>query len=100
MPIYEFLCTQCAASREVLVDHRAKNGLELLCTHCGGVMRAAEVSMFSIVSSSSAARNAHIPPQGAKPCGHTHACRCTVKLTKPNPFQAQVDAALGRVKSE
>jgi hypothetical protein len=98
MPIYEFLCIQCAARRDVLVEYRAKKGLELLCVHCGGVMRAVEVSMFSVVSSSTAAAKVHVPRQGAKSCGHTHACRCAVKLTKPNPFQAQVDAALGYAK--
>ncbi|AFM28023.1 zinc ribbon domain-containing protein [Desulfomonile tiedjei] len=100
MPIYEFFCAECSASRDVLVDQRTKNELELLCVQCGGVMKASEVSMFSVVSSSRAANGKRIRPQGAKSCGHTHACRCAVKLTRPNPFQAQVDAALGKTEPE
>jgi predicted nucleic acid-binding Zn ribbon protein len=100
MPIYELLCTQCATSREVLANHRAKNEIKLLCAQCGGVMRAAEVSMFSITCSSTATNKGRARPRRGKTCGHTHACRCAVKMTKPNPFQAQVDAALGKVSAE
>ncbi len=95
MPVYEFVCVGCAASRDVLVDYEAKKKLELICVHCGGVMRALEVSGFSIISSSAVSNKEHFHPQRTKCCGHTHACRCAVKLTKPNPFQARIDSALG-----
>jgi predicted nucleic acid-binding Zn ribbon protein len=100
MPLYEFVCNECEASREALVDSTIKNEMELLCVHCGGVMRAAEVSRFSVISSSVGPVRKHVPHHGAKSCGHTHACRCAVKLTKPNPFQERVDLALGSVKPD
>jgi len=94
MPIYEFICADCATRRDVLVEYEAKKGLKLLCARCGGVMRAAEVSGFTVITSSTAADKRPVHPQRAKACGHTHACRCAIKLTRPNPFQAQVGAAL------
>jgi predicted nucleic acid-binding Zn ribbon protein len=100
MPIYEFSCTRCATSRDVIVDHGSKNELELLCVQCGAMMRAVEVSLFSITCSSTGTDKARARHSGAKSCGHTHACRCSVKMTRPNPFQAQVDAALGKVEPE
>lgn len=100
MPIYEFVCVECEASHDVLVDTTIKNEMELLCVHCGGVMIAAEVSRFSVISSSAGAGNRRVHPEGAKSCGHTHACRCAVKMTKRNPFQDRVDLALGNVKPE
>lgn len=100
MPIYEFLCTQCTASRDVIVDHKTKVGLELLCVHCGAVMKASEVNTFGIVSSHGAATSVKPHHPGTKSCGHTHACRCTIKMGKPNPFQKQIDDVLGIEKQE
>jgi predicted nucleic acid-binding Zn ribbon protein len=104
MPIYEFLCTQCDASRDVILDHRIKNDLELICVHCGGVMRAAKVSGFHVVSSSAGANKvrAHSLPQGAESCGHNHPHACTNVVTprKPNPFRDQIDAAHGKPTPE
>lgn len=100
MPIYEFLCTQCTASRDVIVDHKTKTGLELLCVHCGGVMKASEVHMFGVVSSPGAATKVNTHHQGTKSCGHKHACRCTIKMEKPNPFQKQINDVLGTEKQE
>ena len=96
MPIYEFLCTQCATRRDVIADHKTRNETEILCVQCGSVMKAEEVSLFSVTCSSPAANRGRPRPRGAKSCGHTHACRCAVKATRPNPFQARVDAALGK----
>ncbi|WP_041287695.1 zinc ribbon domain-containing protein [Desulfomonile tiedjei] len=100
MPIYEFVCVECEASRDVLADTTIKNEMELICVHCGGVMRAAQVSRFSVISSSAGAGKGHVHADAAKSCGHTHACRCAVKMTKTNPFQDRIDLALGNVKPE
>ena len=97
MPVYEFLCAECAASREVITDPKTKSDLELLCVHCGGVMTASEVNVFHVVSSTSAAEKSKSDAHhhGTKACGHTHACRCAVKMEKPNPFKKEIDKALG-----
>lgn len=100
MPIYEFVCEKCAASRESIVDHKTRAGLELLCVNCGGVMRAEEVSNFSVIASAGALEKRHVHPRAAKSCGHTHACRCSIKMTQPNPFQTEIDSALGNVQVE
>lgn len=93
MPVYDFFCTECGASREVLVDYETKKGLELLCVHCGGVIKAAQVNMFSIITSRQAEQTTN--QKKAKPCGHTHHCRCaSIKQTRANPFQKQIDKAL------
>lgn len=84
----------------MLVDYRTQKDLELLCVQCGGVMRAPQVSLFRVVSSRSAETKAHIPRRAAKSCGHTHACNCSVRMDKPNPFQEQVDEALGIEKHD
>jgi len=92
MPFYNFICV-CGASHEVLIDFETKKGLEFLCVHCGGVLKAAQVNMFHIINSKRAEqKNSQIK---AKPCGHSHHCRCAaIKQTKPNPFQKQIDEAL------
>ena len=94
MPIYEFLCEQCDATRDVNVDHKTKTGLELLCVRCGGVMRAREVTRFNFTLSAESRPKEQGTVPKPKACGHTHACRCAVKMTQPNPFQAEIDSAL------
>jgi hypothetical protein len=100
MPIYEFVCVECHLGRDVILDRSIEREMEFLCVHCGGVMKAAQVSKFSIISSSPVRDRPRALSHGAKSCGHAHACRCAVKMTKPNPFQEQIDSALGNAKSE
>ncbi|MDQ7097107.1 zinc ribbon domain-containing protein [Desulfosporosinus sp. PR] len=95
MPLYDFICSNCGASREVLLDYETKKHLELLCIHCGGVLRAAPVNSFTVIT-----KGKVVPPKSqtmAKPCGHSHHCRCAaIKQRRPNPFQKQIDQALGK----
>lgn len=92
MPFYNFTCV-CGATHEVLIDSETKKGLEFLCVHCGGVLKAAQVHMFHIVSSKRVEEK--YSQIKAKPCGHSHHCRCAaIKQTKPNPFQKQIDKVL------
>ena len=94
MPLYDFHCAECGATQEVLTDSGIRKTLELLCVRCGGVMKAAPVSMFYTISSQRTA--AQTSPPKIKPCGHSHHCRCAaIKQRKPNPFQKQLDQALG-----
>jgi len=93
MPVYDFICAECGAIREVLVDYETQKGLELLCIHCGGVVKAVPVNMFSIITPRPAEQSTG--RKNIKPCGHTHHCRCAaIKQTRPNPFQKQIDMAL------
>jgi hypothetical protein len=94
MPIYDFVCNECDASRPVLVDYEAKEGLELICVHCGGVMRAAPVAMFTVIRSTKVEQSTN--RKKIKSCGHAHHCRCAaIKQKAPIPFQKQIDEALG-----
>lgn len=90
MPIYDFVCSDCGARRPVLVDYEDKEGLELICVRCGGVMRASPVAMFTFIRPVKVEQS--INREKIKPCGHAHHCRCAaVKQKGPNPFQKQVD---------
>ncbi|PKM81227.1 MAG: hypothetical protein CVU89_10620 [Firmicutes bacterium HGW-Firmicutes-14] len=97
MPIYDFVCNGCHTSRPVLVDYEAKKGLELTCSQCGGIMKAAEISMFNVIGSAKSNKTA--VQKKVKSCGHTHHCQCAaIKQSKPNPFQKQIDQALGKTE--
>lgn len=94
MPVYDFVCAECGKSHEVLTDYETQKWLELLCAHCGGVVKAAPVNTFSIISFKQAEQGDS--SKKAKTCGHTHHCRCAaIKQTRPNPFQEQINKALG-----
>ena len=98
MPLYDMCCTDCGARHEVRVDYHMRAGLELICMQCGGVMRPepASPNVAVFISSEQTRQTARKAPNRAtKTCGHTHHCRCAIKLDKPNPFQKQIDAALG-----
>ena len=98
MPIYDFMCGKCGALREALADWRSKDDLELVCSECGGVMRVAPVATIHLASGKSVHNRK--TPSRVKACGHTHHCRCSIKLNGPNPFQREIDAALGGQAAE
>lgn len=100
MPTYDFKCNQCGAEREALVDYHLKDDLELLCSACGGVMTIAPVSTLNLILQRGDDPKIDPRPARVKACGHTHHCRCSIKMTSPNPFQRQIDRALGRQNSE
>lgn len=88
MPLYDFVCADCGATREVRADYETKSNLELLCVHCGGVMRAAPSSSVAIITAK------EMKP--ARPHTHDHACSDAIKLTRPNPFAKEIEQALHR----
>lgn len=94
MAIYDFVCADCGSQREVLADYESKQGLELLCIRCGGVMKAAPVNGFSVITHPREKSSNDQPT--LKPCGHFRHCNCAsaIKRTKPNPFQKEIDKAL------
>lgn len=99
MPIYDFICSECGTKMPVLVDYEAKKGLELICVQCGGVMKAMPVAMFNLIRSTKTKQPTE--QKKVKPCGHTHHCQCAaIKQRKPNPFQKQIDEALGYAKNQ
>ncbi|AJE48681.1 zinc ribbon domain-containing protein [Celeribacter indicus] len=99
MPIYTFRCEDCDAEREVMAEFAEAEALELLCFACGGTMRRAPVMTLNVIGPAIRAKNAERASEErayfAKACGHTHACRCGVKLTRQNPFRQEIRAAHG-----
>lgn len=108
MPLYQFDCKTCGASRNVLADYAAVQSLELICIACGGVQTLKPVTAVNILHSragaatpASRSREAGNSAQRqGKACGHTHHCRCAVKLTKPNPFRGDIRKAAGIVDED
>lgn len=108
MPLYEFGCNMCGAGREVLSDYETAQSLELICVQCGGVQTLRPVlavnvlrSRASAVTPTSGSREVgNTAQRQGKACGHTHHCRCAVKLTKPNPFRDQIRKATGIVDEQ
>jgi hypothetical protein len=91
MALYDFACASCGQGRSVLADFDTAATLELVCTACGGTMRKAVVLAVNIVGH--AAGDPGAPPRSAKAvksCGHGYACRCSVQLSRPNPFRAEI----------
>lgn len=102
MPLYDFSCTTCKASREVRADYETKKDLELLCMQCGGVMRAVPSAAINIISSTAQQEQSVVATreQKRKACGHKYHCRCSIKLKQPNPFQKEIDKAHGKIVEE
>ena len=97
MPIYDFICNECHASRSVLTDYETKNRLTIACTQCGGVMKAAPINLFNVIGSAYRKKTSVPSAKKVKSCGHTYHCQCAaIKQSKPNPFQKQIDQALGK----
>lgn len=95
MPLYDFVCADCGATREVRADYETKSNLELLCVHCGGVMRAALTARVTIITAPPKPAG-QTPSMHTESCGHTHACSNALKLTRPNPFAKEIEQALHR----
>ncbi len=104
MPLYTFGCQDCGASREVLIDLKAAQDMELICTACGGAMLRRPVLSINIVGEAIVARRqvreAEAEKMFRKACGHSHQCRCAVRLKRPNPFSQEIRKAAGFVDDE
>jgi len=92
MPIYDFHCTECDASRDVNVPIAERDSLDLLCHACGGEMKRNMAPLVMFGGNAKSSQDAQ-PGKAAKACGHTHHCRCNaIKLKRPNPLKQQVGA--------
>ena len=106
MPLYDLRCSDCNLEKEVLVHHQMAVTLELVCVACGGTMTLGPVLMRSKVYRKSAKPGQKSAPsmvrarQQAKSCGHGYQCRCAIKLSSPNPFKKEVQAAMGKVEQD
>ncbi|HVZ00080.1 MAG TPA: zinc ribbon domain-containing protein [Dongiaceae bacterium] len=90
MALYDFTCRSCGHGRSVLADFETASDLELVCTACGGTMKKAVVLAVNIVSVSG---DGPPPERAPKSCGHGYACRCSVRLSRPNPFGDEIKKA-------
>ncbi len=108
MPLYQFRCNACGDSRDVLANFEMAQRLELICVACGGGMTLGPVLAVNILRSRSsnadrATVSREAPAQAqrqGKGCGHAYHCRCAIRLTKPNPFRAEIRKANGVVDQE
>lgn len=91
MPIYDLRCTQCGTTQEVILLRGETE--PSTCLACGGELRR-QLSRFAVVGREGEARDAAQPVRGTS-CGHTGACRCAVKLDRPNPFADRLEPAGG-----
>ena len=99
MPNYTFRCNDCSNEQDVMADLKTADELTLVCVSCGGDMNRAPVTKLNVIGPAVAAK-VHEKQQEerayfAKACGHKHACRCGVKLTKQNPFKQEIRATHG-----
>lgn len=94
MPKYTFCCTSCQASRDVGAPFDTAETLELMCYACGGDMIRAPVLTLNVIGAATERLRAEKKREErayfAKACGHNHACRCGIKIDKPNPFREQI----------
>lgn len=105
MPLYDFRCNECGDTRDVLANYEIAERLELICVRCGGGMTLKPVLAVNILRSrashvdrASNSRGGPVAPQQGRACGHAYRCRCSgVRLTKPNPFRAEIRKAAGIV---
>ena len=98
MPVYTFRCANCDQTRDVMVDLKTAQDLELICTDCGGSMSCAPVLTLNIIGPATRARKTVREAEVErifKPCGHRYQCRCGVRLTKSNPFKQEIKSSLG-----
>jgi hypothetical protein len=83
----------------MLASLEQADALELMCLACGGDMVRARVMSVNIIGPAIRAKKAEKKQEEhayfTKPCGHNHACRCSVKLSKSNPFKQEIRAAHG-----
>jgi len=94
MPLYDFRCADCTAEQEVHASFAEADGLELICTGCGGTMtRTLSKTAPAVLTSRAGTPPPHPSLPGGTPPGRrkTRARTCedgAVRLTRPNPFAA------------
>jgi putative FmdB family regulatory protein len=90
MPIYDLQCSTCGRALEVLLLRGEAIPTE--CPECHGDLRRVWTSFVARRDLSSPGSQS-LPAR--KSCGHTAACKCAVKLTRPNPFADRLDSGRG-----
>lgn len=96
MPLYDFRCSDCSATRKVMEDFERSGDLELVCMACGGAMHVAPVLSISVLGRAvKDSPGSSSSLTGPKPCGHNHSCRCSIRLDRPNPFANDIRKANG-----
>lgn len=104
MPTFTFRCADCEASRDLLIDLGTAEAIDLICTSCGASMKRAPVLALNVIGAAAAARRSSRAAEAerllTKACGHSHRCRCSVTLSKPNPFGGQIKRAAGFVDDD
>jgi putative FmdB family regulatory protein len=91
MPTYEFACAGCTRRRDVRAGMGESDELVLVCLDCGGDMRKGVPRTVAVVRSDSASTS--VGGAGATPRSRRRGRTCTggsVKLTRPNPFAAEL----------
>lgn len=78
--------------QSAMTDIETAKALALVCVACGGDMRLAPVLTLNVVRARDDGARIALASQAAR-CGHGHHCRCAVRLTCPNPFQAEIRRA-------
>lgn len=100
MPLYEYHCVSCGAGCEVILDSPDQKEMQLICMECGGVMKADAFASFFFRSGKPSDDGSEKAVPQKSSCGHGHHCRCAIKSRHPNPFQKEIDAALGNSGGE
>ncbi|TCK21304.1 zinc ribbon domain-containing protein [Pseudonocardia endophytica] len=88
MPTYDFRCDACGATREVRARYETVAGLELVCVLCGGRMTKTFTATVGLMTRSAAAPSPAPPRRKGRRGGDS--CDAALKLTKPNPFAAEL----------
>lgn len=90
MPEYEFRCRECGARTDVLAPYAVATELELVCVACGGTMAKDITRSFAISVGRGGGGEAAADGRPAHAHHHHHDTHGAVKLTRPNPFGADV----------
>jgi len=85
MPFFTLRCDSCDIEDEVFV--LPNEDVDFVCAECGADLR----QMLSFFSIGGVAKKAKGPQKKRLSCCGTSRCRCSVKLTKPNPFKSRLD---------
>lgn len=90
MPLYDFRCAGCEATREVRASFGEASTLELICTSCGETMtRVLSKTAPAVLTPGASAP----PPQPRQRTSRARARTCeagAIQLTRPNPFAADL----------
>lgn len=94
MPLYEFRCASCGATRDVKASFSEADTLVLVCTECGDAMSRVFSTGASVAVLVSGAKEQGQLGGANRRRGRAHQCNDgAVKLTRPNPFRNELSHA-------